>query len=266
MARRKGKKVSLIIASLVFFLFLICLQEGNTFARETIAKLSKFEGEVELVREGKTIPVKLNMPILSGDRIQTKIGLAEVEFLDGSLLKIRPNSDMMVEQGMKKRKVMGVWTKEYLARMVKLQKGEVFGDIKYRKDLTTEFESPSVVVAVRGSTLTFGTDPATGETTINIDVAVVDAYTIDGWTVMRLTTGDIIGVRVDPATGVASVYCYAGSVEVTSAGVTVTVSKGEGTTVEPGKPPAPPAPAAPPTPPPPPPPPPPPVPPASPSE
>jgi hypothetical protein len=95
MRREKGKKIFLIGVSLVFFLSLIFyFQAGSVFSRETIAKLSISEGEVELIREGEIIPISLGMSLLSGDRINTKGGFAEVVLPDGSLLKIYPNSNV----------------------------------------------------------------------------------------------------------------------------------------------------------------------------
>jgi quercetin dioxygenase-like cupin family protein len=222
-----NKKIFLALLVFFFTLSIFFLPVKNLIAQETIGKLAKFKGEVELVREGASVPIKPDMPILSGDRIKTEKGLAEVKFKDGSLLKIRPRSNMVLTQTKKKRKFLGVWTKEYLSRTINIKQGEAFAEIKPREDLKTEFESPSVITAVRGTTLTVGVDPATGETTISVDVGVTEAYTVDGWTMMTLETGESVAVHIDPATGAASVHSYSGTIEVRAANTTTTVEAGE---------------------------------------
>jgi hypothetical protein len=219
-----------------------------------MGKISAFKGEVDLEREGKPIPLKLNIPVISEDKIKVELGMAEIEFVDRSLLKVKPHTEITLDQCQMKRKIMGVWTKTYLSRLIKTKMGNVSCEIKERGDLVTEFETPSLVAAVRGTTLSIGYDPETGETTVTVDTGEVFVITSDGWSVFTLKEGDSITAHVDPDTGEVAIVCIAGEVSVTAADVTVTLTPGEGTKVAPRKAPTPAAalPPVPPLPPPPP--------------
>ena len=52
------------------------------------AHVSRVEGAVSLEREGRPEHAPLNMPLLSGDRLKTIDGRAEVLFGDGSALRL----------------------------------------------------------------------------------------------------------------------------------------------------------------------------------
>jgi hypothetical protein len=61
---------AVLITCLISLTFILC--ENRAFAQVTLGKLSAFEGEVELEREGSPIPVELNMPIVVKDRIRVE--------------------------------------------------------------------------------------------------------------------------------------------------------------------------------------------------
>jgi len=272
--------ISLFVA--VFIACLISLSlilfNNSAFAQVTIARLSDFKGEVVLEREGRPIPLELNMPIVAKDRIKVEEGIAEIEYDDGSILKITPDTDLILDQIKKKRKILGSWSRTYLSRLINIFKGKVTGIIKERRDLVTEFETPTLVAAVRGTTLSFGFNPDTGQAELRTDAGEVLAFSPDGWqtftlatgesvavywdfetgstsiatlsgtvdvtsgnTTTTVETGDAIAANVNPDTGAASIFVTAGEVEVTSGGVTTTVSEGLGTWAVPGEAPATPA-------------------------
>ena len=132
-----------------------------------------------------------------------------------------------MDQLKKKRKILGLWSKTYLSRLISIFSGRVSGIIKKRRDLVTEFETPTIVAGVRGTTLDIVVDPETGATDILVDVDVVETFTHDGWTVMPLAGGDSIGVRVDPETGTASVHSYPGTISVRAGNTTSRVEPGD---------------------------------------
>ena len=213
---------------IAFFISLSLILSNNSgFAQVTIGELSAFEGEVELEREGSLIPLELNMSIVAKDRIRVEEGMAEIEYDDGSILKIGSHTDLTLDQIRKKRKILGIWTKAYLSRLISIFKGKVSGIIKKRKDLVTEFETPTLVAGVRGTTLDIVVDPETGDTDILVDVDVVETFTHDGWTVMTLAGGDSIAVHVDPETGAASVHSYSGTISVRAGDTTSQVEPGD---------------------------------------
>lgn len=220
------RSISMAVFITFFISLSLILSNNSVIAQVTLGKLSAFEGEVELEREGTPIPVELNMPIVAKDRIRVEEGTVEIEYDDGSILKIRPYTDLTLDQIKKKRKILGLWTKTYLSRLISIFAGKVSGIIKKRRDLVTEFETPTIVAGVRGTILDIVVDPETGATDILVDVDVVEIFTRDGWTVMTLAGGDSIGVYVDPDTGAASVHSYTGTISVRAGDTTSRVEPG----------------------------------------
>ena len=97
--------------SLFMAVFMTCLvfsslipYKNSAFAQDTIGRLSDFKGEVVLERQGMPIPLKLNMPIVTKDRIMVEEGIAEIRYDDGSILKITPDTDLTLDQVEKKRR------------------------------------------------------------------------------------------------------------------------------------------------------------------
>ncbi len=267
------KKDFLII--IIFFAFIFWFwKEKNLIAQETIGKISNFEGQVELVRKGALVPIKLGMPILSGDRIKTLEGKVQVEFKEGSKLEIRPQSNITIVTGIKKRKIRGKWSKEYLARTIKVDRGEVNAKIIPSEKIKTEFESLAAVAVVKGTTLTYTVNEE-GYVIIHSEEGELACNSQDGWVTFTLSSGESIGAYIcpppeevvllvcytgtiefnvgnttvtleageqiaayyNPTTGVVNVASVVGEVEVTSEGTTVTVAEGLGTTCPPEAPP-----------------------------
>ncbi|MFH1488296.1 MAG: FecR domain-containing protein [Pseudomonadota bacterium] len=192
----------------------LALFQGPAHAAIPIGQLSALQGKVELIREGKSLPLTLKMAVLALDRIKVDEGLAEVTFMDDSTIKISPNTEMTLDQKEKKKKILGIWSKTYLSRLIKIVKGAVSGNFRKSEQLVTEFETPVLVAAVRGTLLTVSQNPD-GSTRLEVDQGVVESYTLgnDGWTYMELQDGARIGVYVDPVSGAASVHNY-GTVQV----------------------------------------------------
>ena len=186
---------AVLIPCLIFLTFILC--ENRVLAQVNIGKLSAFRGEVELERQGSIISLELNMTIVAKDRVRVEEGMAEIQYDDGSTLTIRPYTDITLDQVEQKRKILGLWTKTYLSRLVSIFKGRISGIIKKRRDLVTEFETPTLVAAVRGTTIDIAFDEETGTTTISSNVGVVDVFTHDGWTFMTLNDGNSVAVRLE---------------------------------------------------------------------
>jgi len=223
------RRISLFVA--VFIICLISLSlilfNNSAFAQVTIARLSDFKGEVVLEREGRPVPLELNMPIVAKDRIKVEEGMAEIEYDDGSILNIRPDTDLILDQIKKKRKILGLWSRTYLSRLINIFKGKVSGIIKERKDLVTEFETPTLVAAVRGTTVSIGFNPDTGQAELRTDAGEVLAFSPDGWQTFILSTGESVAVYWDSETGSTSIATLSGTVDVTSGNTTTTVETGD---------------------------------------
>ena len=91
-----------------------------------------------------------------------------------------------------------------------------------------------------GETIGVFIDPRTDAPSIKIYSGTV--HVLAGDTTTTVPEGSTIAVSVDTETGAATVIAVTGTVEVTSQGKTVLVQQGEATTASPGEPPAPPVP------------------------
>ena len=223
MRRFSFSTVVLIIGFISFF----TLFQKSGFAQVNMGSLSSFKGEVELIRAGKPVLLKLKMPILSNDIIRSKDGIAVINFKDDSTIRIRPNSEMTMQETKKKRKIFGLWSKTYLSRLINIIKGTVSGDIRKSETLVTEFETPALVAAVRGTTLTVVQNP---DGTVGVDVTdgtVVGTSTDEGgWTTVTLENGDQVMYKVE-SDGTANIYSVTGDFNVISGDITSTVNANE---------------------------------------
>lgn len=211
---------------IVCFLFLVLsLGQPTAYAQESIGSLKQFEGAVELSRKSNAL--SLDMPMFDEDRIKTEEGSAEVTFKDGSILKVRPQSDMLIKVTKQKRKLLGVWTKEYLARIITIDRGEANAVITPNKDLKTEFESVSAITAVRGTTVTINVNDE-GYTIVQPEEGEVECSSLDGWITYTLSTGESMGVfQCPPPESVLLLVCYSGTIEVNVGNCTLVLEGGE---------------------------------------
>jgi hypothetical protein len=201
------------------------LDQNRAFAQASIGRLSAIQGEVKLTRKGKSLPLKLNMHVVAKDRVKVEVGEAQITYEDGSILTIKSHTDIDLRE--KKRKIFGIWSKPYLGRLVTIFKGTVSGIMKKRRNLVTEFETPTLIAGVRGTDLTIEVDPETGETKCGVGVGKMELYSKDGWTVFELTDGQVVGVYSDPETKSTSVYSYKGEMTIKSGDTTIRVEPGD---------------------------------------
>jgi len=221
------RRGSLLLAAGFFFLMFswFCLEKGAVGAQDAIGNLKTFEGDVELSRKSEGLTP--DMPMFDEDRIKTQEGSAEVNFKDGSILKIRPQSDMLIKVTQRKRKLLGVWTPEYLARIITINRGETNAAIKPNKDLKTEFESVSAITAVRGTTVTINVNNE-GYTIVQPEEGEVECSSHDGWLTYTLSTGESMGIfQCPPPESVMLLVCYSGTIEVNVGNYTLVLEGGE---------------------------------------
>ena len=199
------------------------------------ATITKFSGMV-IVRSQVNPPIggwrkvtEPNDPLFIGDEIKTDTGTAEITYADdGSLIVLDEETEISLHEGPTQRKILGMLTDEYLSRTIKVARGRVGADIKERKDFVTEFESPRVVAAVRGTKLFFSVDPTTGEVTVTSTKGVLGVISLGGLTLIELEDG-VVEVWVDLLTGAVNVNSLSGDHEVqTETGVIVSIDEGEG--------------------------------------
>ena len=193
--------------------------EGTVMVR---SQVSPSTGEWRQVTE-------LNHPLFKGDEIKTDTGAAEITYADDeSFIILEEKTEISLHEGSKHRKILGIPTDRYISRTIKVVRGKLSADIKERKDLVTEFESPTVLAAVRGTKLYFFVDPTTGEVTVTSESGLLEVIPLDGSALINLSDGTV-KVSVDPDTGAVSVDSLQGDHEVqTETGVIVSIEEGGG--------------------------------------
>ena len=225
-------------AILAFFLILI-YSPSIAFAQEKIAVISKFNGEVKVVHEGKELIVEQignrikNSSIYNKDSIITMPGAnADIVFLDNSRVEVRENTTLSIitEQLAEKDKIA---QKETL-RNVKLKAGNLWASVTPSTSILTEFETPSGVASVRGTEIGVGFDPVTGAASIDLGDGIVFFVMPGEQMSIDLTAGDAITVSVDPVTGTASITVDTGEVTITdkATGQETTAKAGESVNVQ----------------------------------
>jgi len=222
------KNYALIVAFMAFFTAQVfCGGSEPVLAQDAIAHLTAFKGQVELLRGGSAVPVSVGMPIVNADKIVTLEGTADLKFLDGSTLKIEPQSTVVVNHGPKKRQLKGVWTEEYQARTIVVERGQVSASIVPSNAFQTEFESVCAVATVTGTTLSFGVNDE-GYTIIQTEDGELVCDTQDGWVVVPLASGESVGIYIcPPPERVVLLVCYAGTLEIEAGDSSVVLEAGE---------------------------------------
>ncbi|MFH1487982.1 MAG: hypothetical protein ABII06_03680, partial [Pseudomonadota bacterium] len=119
----------IFMVALVSFSGLVLFQ-GPAHAAIPIGEISALQGNVELIRDGKPLPLKIKMAVLALDQIKVGEGMAEVTFMDDSTIKNSPYTELTLEQKENKRKIFGLWSKTYLSRLIKIVKGAVSGSFR----------------------------------------------------------------------------------------------------------------------------------------
>ena len=121
------KKMNCSFFSVIIIFILTFSFAPLSFAQkaEKIAVISSFEGEVFI--KSKTIKpvdkwvrikkdVKADYALYNGDNLRTAKGKAELGFSDGSVVKLMENTNINIDESMKKRRVLGLWSNEYMSR------------------------------------------------------------------------------------------------------------------------------------------------------
>lgn len=146
----------------------LALAVGLVHGQDRVATISGFSGTVQVGRAGEWQQVMQVGPtirhnsIFPKDEIKTgPDGNAEILFEDGSIVKVSPNSSLVVDQGplaLDKAATTG----KSLRRSIRVLVGKAWADIKPSTVVATEFEMPEVVAAIRGSVLSFDVPPEGG--------------------------------------------------------------------------------------------------------
>jgi len=158
--------------SRILFLFLGLLLAVFLFtpyanAAGSIAKVFSFQGEV-VVQSGMKIyrPTEPGQALMEGDRVQTKQGEAQVTFTDGSILRIRPFSSIMIQER-EEKKGWWIFKEKRLVRRITCFVGKLWFKSGVSKR-TNYLQTPTAVCGVRGSIAESGYDPVKLESYLNL--------------------------------------------------------------------------------------------------
>lgn len=143
-----------------FLVVVILLSLAAAAAGEDrVAQLSKVAGTVTIRRDGGTIdtarqqgPRVMNGSVFAGNEVATDSGgSATMLFTDGSTVDLKANTRLTVHEvegspeAVKQQKRFG--------RVLKVLAGDVFAHVVPNPEIATEFETPTGVAAVKGTTL-----------------------------------------------------------------------------------------------------------------
>lgn len=119
------------------------------YADNAIAKLTNFSGTVLIKSHGAWgVEPKLNLPLYSDDRVVTRIGNATITFSDGATLKMKPNSNLLIQEREKEADLLG--KAKIIERRVLLFLGKLFFKTG-RAEVETRFETSTAVIGIRGT-------------------------------------------------------------------------------------------------------------------
>lgn len=158
------------------YLFFVILSAGllivpQANAANTLAKVTSFQGDVIVLTGAKITAVeKIGQPLIQGDRVQTKDGTAEITFEDGAILKVRPFTNLMVQE--REEKSGWIFKTTKAVRRITVFVGKLWfksGASKRKNYL----QSATAVCGIRGSALDFGSD-GVDQTYMNIYEGAAD--------------------------------------------------------------------------------------------
>ena len=239
--------------------------------------VSTFNGEVKIQHDGAWETVTKvgnrirNSSVYNGDTVLTMPGASvDLVFTDNTHLKVEEDTTLTIsirqitEKERAKegfvRNVSG--TRQEVVRNINVKAGKLWADITPSKSVLTEFESPTGVASVRGTTLIFAflggvtgidltqglldfisainnlvidfnsgdalniSEPEPGKTKIDVASGEITLNTSEG----KVTIGDgaTLNIEVNPDTGVITVVSSEGNVTITRPdGITEPVGAGD---------------------------------------
>ncbi|MCF8267180.1 MAG: FecR family protein [Ignavibacteriales bacterium] len=136
-------KKKLFIMSLAFVMSFVFMASDN-MKDESVAVINKVVKDVNFKRgESDWQNAKPGVTLLDHDVIKTGAkSLAVVSFLDGSVVRLRENSDLTIYGNKAEKK---------LDKNVYIDKGAVGFDVKKQEDEEFKFTTPTMVASIRGT-------------------------------------------------------------------------------------------------------------------
>jgi hypothetical protein len=169
-----GKQESRLVAvSLLLLELALATTPSLGEYKPTEAKLSFVKGKVEIQRAGGAtwVPASLKMRVYSGDKVASEAeSEAEITLDDGSVVKVKDKSTLVLERMAKQKKPLATVT------ALRAMNGRVLGCIKKLASKESKFSvtTPTAVAGVRGTV--FGVFVAGDSTELDVlkgEVAIV---------------------------------------------------------------------------------------------
>ena len=191
-----------------FIAFIILSYPQTVFAQEErLAVVSTFNGEVRVQHDGAWVTVTKvgnrigNSSVYNGDTVLTMPGAnVDLVFDDNTHLKVEEDTTLTIsirqitEKERAKegfvRNVSG--TRQEVVRNINVKIGKLWADITPSKSVLTEFESPTGVASVRGTTLIFAF--LGGITGIDLMKGLLDFISAVNNLVIDFNSGDMLNI------------------------------------------------------------------------
>ena len=169
------KSVFIVLLFVIIALFLIF--QHASFSQDVkdaqdvkdcvkLGDITTFSGEVLVKTKGVWSRLKTTPHIIyNTDKIVTRKGRAEITFIDGGVVRLDLDSNLSIAQ----RDETGGFMirKKITARQVNLLVGDIWFDIKVKKEKLIRFRTPTMTAAIRGTSGKFNVNH-TGNTTYGL--------------------------------------------------------------------------------------------------
>lgn len=163
---------------------------------ERIAWVRLATGSVEVRPTGNPVKpfeplARIGQSLFNGDTLRTgPDGNAVVQFADGSRLYCFEDSELTISEAEAAVRVLGFEVEGYPRRLIDVARGAIGLAVEPNEERSTEVESPTAVVGVRGTVIDpFRYDVATGETLVGLKRGSAWGYTPDRQAAFELTPG-----------------------------------------------------------------------------
>lgn len=187
----------------IFLLLLVSVSILLSADDETVALINKIIRSVEYKSgEGDWQKAKVGKTLVDNDLVRTgEKSLAIISFLDGSILRVRENTEVAIYGDKKKRE---------LNKNVLIDKGVIGFDVKKQQNEEFKFTTPTLVASIRG-TSGFIEVGGGGETTFALETGLVSLEASSGAKQSsELTPGNTATVSSD---GVINIVPTPGNVQ-----------------------------------------------------
>ena len=155
------------LRQLVLLAAVVTLLAAPAAAQDRVAQLSQAEGTVTITRatdqsvdEARQMgPRVRNGSVFTGDVVATGAdGGATMVFTDGSEVKLKPDTRLTVREVDFSQLMAAGEADKPVGRVIQVIAGDIWTHVAPNPQVATEFETPSGVAAVKGTTLTISVD------------------------------------------------------------------------------------------------------------